>query len=156
MWFSFIYVIHCKGSLHSFLHILRPNFFKHFWTVPTVVLWTISDSAKVLKWEDFWRVKRAEHYIVQKACLHHCSADVSLRAAGSPNHLFKFDEISQTLENGDELTFSAMVFLCAGAREESFASIGGHITSNCPFIALFIPFVCTGPLFVRSMCHQRY
>ena len=59
-----------------------------------------------------------------------CSADVYLKASESPSHLFSFDNISQALEQGATVTFSAMVFLCGGGKEFSFAVIGGKITSK--------------------------
>ena len=58
------------------------------------------------------------------------SADVYLKASGSPAHLFNFDNISQALEQGSAITFSAIAFLCAGGRESTFSGIGGHITSK--------------------------
>ena len=57
-------------------------------------------------------------------------ADVSLRASGTPTHLFKFDDILHALKEGQAVTFSVMTFLCAGGREASYSGFGGHIPSK--------------------------
>ena len=53
-----------------------------------------------------------------------------LKVIGSPSHLFNFDNLSQALEQGSTVTFSAMTFLCGGGDEYLYSTIGGHITSK--------------------------
>ena len=68
--------------------------------------------------------------IVSPCILSLFRADVSLRASGSPTHLFKFEDIYRALKAGQGVTFSAISFLCAGGRETSYSGLGGHIPSK--------------------------